>query len=99
MGTYYIRFDTYWQNSADRFCGPFDSREAAELEIDRAVRATNSKVVRSGNQPADIRESVRILGIVTKTQAGRGLKRGMEFRRLPMDIGELNETERYMMEY
>lgn len=99
MASYYIRFDTYYQNSADRFCGPFDSRKAAEKEIERAVNARNSKVVRYGNQPTDIKESVRVLGIVTKTQAGRGLKRGMEFRRLPVDIGDLNETERYMMEY
>ena len=70
MASYYIRFDTYYQNSADRFCGPFDSRKAAEKEIERAVNARNSKVVRYGNQPTDIKESVRFSVLSPRPRPG-----------------------------
>ena len=35
--TYYIRIDTYWQNSADSFVGPFASRDEAQAEIESAM--------------------------------------------------------------
>lgn len=99
MATYYIRFDTYWQNSADRFCGPFNSREEAEAEIKRAQNAPNSMVTRWGQSPVDVKNAVRVLEIVTKTQAGRGLNPGLTFDRLPLNLDELADEEQYMMEY
>ena len=67
--TYYVRVDTYWQNSPDSFIGPFASRADAQTAIDAALDAPNSLAVLAGNSPRDIKEAVRIHGILSKTEA------------------------------
>lgn len=95
MATYFIRIDTYWQNSPDRFVGPFDSREAAQAEIDRATGAENSSVVLAGQSASNIKIGIRCHGILSKTEAKRA---GMAdcntlSRTIPLDTYDLTEHE------
>lgn len=95
MATYFIRIDTYWQNSADRFVGPFGSREDAEAEIVTATEAAGSKVVRRGQTALDIKRGIRVHEVLSKTDAKRA---GMSERNtlgvtIPLDADALREHE------
>lgn len=69
--TYYVRFDTYWQGSPDRWAGPYDNRMDAEIAIDDAVHAPDTCAVMAGRTPSDIKRAIRIYGIYSKSQAER----------------------------
>jgi hypothetical protein len=92
--TYYIRIDTYWQNSPDEFVGPFSSREEAQREIDAAV--AEGKVCMASHMAADLRNGIRVHGILSKTAAQRsGMKAGKWYgegnmigMRIPRSINE-----------
>ena len=72
---YYVRIDTYWQNSPDRWVGPFATATEAQAEIDKAVGAYDSKVTPATQMAADVKHGIRVLGIAPKSQAQRrGLK-------------------------
>ena len=95
MATYFIRIDTYWQNSPDRFVGPFVDRSEAQAEIGRATSADNSRVVLAGQMASDIKTGIRCHGVLSKTEAKR---RGMTDRNtlsrtIPLDTTDLNEHE------
>lgn len=55
--TYYVRYSSYWQNSPDRWAGPFDSKPEAQQTIDDC------------NPDIDMRNGIRINGIYSKTEA------------------------------
>lgn len=69
---YYIRVDTYWQNSPDYFVGPFDSRDAAQQAIEAIPE--NANVWLSINScSGDLKAAVRLYpSILTATEAKRG---------------------------
>jgi hypothetical protein len=101
MATYFIRIDTYWQNSADRFVGPFNSREAAETAIVTATDAAGSKVVRRGQSASDIKRGIRVHEVLSKTDAKRA---GMNERNtlgavIPLDTHDLRVCEDVYLAY
>jgi hypothetical protein len=69
--TYYVRFDTYWQGSPDRWAGPFDTRGEAQEAIDLAVDTPHTCAVLAGQTPGDIKHAVRVYGVSNKSQAER----------------------------
>lgn len=69
--TYYVRIDTFWQNSPDRFVGPFPTRAAAQKAIDAACADPQSQIVVLGTSPRDIKHAIRVWGIMTATEARR----------------------------
>lgn len=72
---YFIRIDTYWQNSPDYFVGPFESRAAAAAAIDSVRTEDNNVWLSTSTCDGDIRTAVRVYpGILTATEAKR---RGM----------------------
>jgi hypothetical protein len=52
MATYYVKIDSYWQDSPDRFFGPFTSRTEAEA-------AMHADIVRPDQHPADVVSALR----------------------------------------
>lgn len=68
---YYIRVDTYWQNSPDRFVGPFETREEAQKALSTVPESANvwlSTSTCGGN----IRTAIRVYpAILTATEAKR----------------------------
>lgn len=97
--TYYVRVDTFWQNSADRFVGPFKSRPAAEAAIREANAAPGGEVVVMGTSPRNIKRAIRIWGVLTKTEAERaGMRDEYDSRRnvlprIPIDTDDLFDLE------
>lgn len=93
MATYYVRFDTYWANSPNYFAGPFPSREAAEEAIKAAENARGSKVVRSYQMANDVRNGIRVHGVVSATEARQyGFGDSYEaFDHIPRNTSELHE--------
>jgi len=70
MKQYYVRTDTFWQNSPDRWEGPFDTRVEAQEWIDEKLDGPENYVM-SGQSPRDIKTARRIFGIYSKTEARR----------------------------
>lgn len=69
--SYFIRIDTYWQNSPDYFVGPFDSKEAAWAAID-GIRTEDNVWLSTSTCGGDIRTAVRVFpAILTATEAKR----------------------------
>jgi len=102
--TYYVRLDTFWQNSPDRWAGPFTSRDEAEQAIDDAARSKESLVVRLNQNPQDIKHAIRVYGVFPASQA---IRRGMILPemdidrtniidRIPLDTDELFDIEQKM---
>ena len=96
--TYYIRIDTYWQNSADSFVGPFASRDEAQAEIESAM--DDGKVCMAYHMAADIKSGIRVHEVLSKTQAKRqGMTAGqcgegnMIGKRIPRNTGELSRMK------
>jgi len=69
MRSYYIRTDNYWQNSPDKWYGPFGSREEAQEEIDLAL--DTGQWWMSNQTPMNVRYDKRIYGIYPKSEALR----------------------------
>lgn len=68
---YFIRIDTYWQNSRDNFVGPFESREAAQAAID-GIDSEDNVWLSTSMCGGDIRTAVRVYPtILTSTEAKR----------------------------
>lgn len=68
---YFIRIDTYWQNSKDNFVGPFASREAAQAAID-AIKTEDNVWLSTSTCGGDIRSAVRVYPtILTASEAKR----------------------------
>lgn len=68
---FYIRLDTYWRHSPDRFVGPFPNRQEAQTEIDRALDAPGSLVLMSTQNAANVRDGIRVFGVMSKSVARR----------------------------
>jgi hypothetical protein len=68
---YFVRIDTYWQNSKDRFVGPFASREEAQATID-GIQTEDNVWLSTSTCGGDIRSAVRVYPtILTATEAKR----------------------------
>ncbi len=98
---YYIHFDTLWQNSADRFAGPFPSRQDAEAALVLALNDPDGEVWMDSNLGgANIKQAIRIYGVVDHTQAlEAGLREaGMRgyniLPRIPRSVSDLFHMER-----
>jgi len=74
MATYYIHIDTYYADSPDTYVGPFESKPEANRSITDSQNETGSQVV-FGGQPSDMRNAIRVYGVLSKTQAK---KQGMK---------------------
>lgn len=70
MATYYVRTDTFWQNSPDNWEGPFDSKREAQEWIDEKL-SSDEDYVMSGTSPRNIRDAKRIFGVYSKSEARR----------------------------
>ena len=104
MATYFVRINSYWQNSADYFVGPFGSRNEADSAIEKAVSAPRSLVCKSGQMSSDVKNGIRVFQPVSKTDAQRaGMREDfMNNRnvlpRIPLDTSdlmEMNESSNY----
>ena len=58
MATYFVKVNTYWQNSADAFVGPFANKQAAQAAIESAAQSDN--VCKSGQSCDDVKNIVRV---------------------------------------
>lgn len=68
---YFIRIDTYWQNSPDYFVGPFDSRKDAQTAIDN-IQTEDNVWLSTSMCGGDIRSAIRVFPtILTATEAKR----------------------------
>lgn len=67
--TYFIRVDSYWQNSPDYFVGPFESKELAQAEINRATTDPDSLAILSQHLASDVKNGVRVHAVINKTKA------------------------------
>jgi hypothetical protein len=102
MASYFIRIDTYWQNSPDRFVGPFKNRKDAEAAIKVAQDADTSLVVRPGQSARDIKRGIRVLGVVPATVARRNYgmtERNTLSRVIPINTEDLREHEEAYLPY
>jgi len=101
--SYYVKFDTYWQHSPDRFAGPFASRDDAQAAIDAALNDPQSKAVMYGQHATDIKHGVRIYGILSRSEARRdGLRLDWDAeqncigKRIPVSTDDLFELEQVL---
>ena len=94
---YFIRIDTYWQNSANRFVGPFASRSAAQTEIDRAMDAPMNLVCHANQTAIDIKNGIRVHGIHPRTVCERNYgmndQRNVLTAKIPLNTDELKDDE------
>jgi len=107
--TYFIRIDTYWQNSPDRFVGPFESREAGQAAIDAAFEIENNNVWMAGNNCGDVRYGIRVYpDILTKTEARKAGMKHYNYgdhssniigTTIPGNTSELHEAEEFLYAY
>lgn len=68
---YFIRIDTYWQNSTDNFVGPFESRDAAQAAIDN-IKIEDNVWLSTSTCGGDIRSAFRVYpAILTASEAKR----------------------------
>lgn len=102
MANYFIRIDTYWQNSPDHFVGPFESRETAQTAIDAALEAPNTCAVAAGQMARDVKNGIRVHGILSQTEAKRmGMKdwrlgdneSNVIGKRVPVDTADLYQMQ------
>lgn len=104
---YYIRIDTYWQHSPDRWVGPFASRKQAEGAIGAALNAEDGCAVMSGQRPQDIKRAIRVYGVFPKSHAERmGMRDASHYPKsnligheVPINIDELFEKESAGLSY
>ena len=99
---YYIRIDTYWQNSPDRYVGPFETKDEAQAEIDRALSADNNVWNARNHVGGNIKYAIRVYpDILSATEAKRmgmrplGALRGTNMigGRIPDNTDDLYEIE------
>jgi len=61
---FYVRMDTYWQNSKDVWFGPYTTRQAAEDAADCGAGRYDL-----GQMAADIKNQTRVLGVYNATES------------------------------
>ena len=66
---YYILIEDFWQNNYVYFVGPFNSRKEANAEVYRVCLSTDYSVVLAGASCQDVKNSLAIRGVLTKSQA------------------------------
>ena len=82
--TYYVEVDTYWQNSASYFVGPFETSDQAEQWINATNGAKDANVWRSDSHcGGDIKSAWRVYAPVSATTAKR---RGLRINRNDLPI-------------
>lgn len=93
MATFFVRIDTYWAGSHDRFVGPFNSRQDANAAINAAVWAEGSLVTPSGKMAKNAKSGIRVHGIVSKSEAKRLGFKGNALTEIPLDTEALYQAE------
>lgn len=97
MAKFYIRMDTYWQDSADTWFGPYSTREAAVAAADNSGAGRDDL----GQMARDVRNQTRILGIHNATESrklGRKDRNTIPaLEKAPGDIAELAALEEEYM--
>ncbi len=91
MATYYIRTNTFWQNSPDTWHGPFESRQEAQEWIDYKLDGPENYII-AGESPANIKTAKRIHGIYSKSEARR---QGMRSLALGDDVTNVDDEQEY----
>ncbi len=91
MATYYIRTDTFWQNSPDTGEGPFDTRKEAQEWINEKTSGPENYVL-AGQSPANIKTAKRIFGVYSKSEARR---LGMRSLALGDDMTNIADEQEY----
>jgi hypothetical protein len=68
---YYIKFDTFWQNSPDWYAGPFASREQANNALHQAVDHPESQIVQASEKGGfiDVRNAIRVSHVMSREEA------------------------------
>ena len=93
---FYVRMDSYWQNSPDYFFGPYATRIAAEA----AVAASGAGRHDLGQGARDVRHQTRILGILSATDARRaGMNERNQYPALDKLPGTTDELAQIETEY
>ena len=69
VAKYFVKVDTFWQNSADTWYGPYTSKADAQAAIDKAVEERGAH--EGHGLTCNVKSQVRIWGIFTKTDARR----------------------------
>lgn len=96
--TFYVRFDTYWQHSPDRFVGPFITRAAAQAIIDGIE--TGENVWRADSMcGGDIRTAIRVYPEVLTASQARRMGMRDAYSELPKDTDELFDLESNFARY
>jgi hypothetical protein len=107
QSSYYVRIDTLWANSPDRWVGPFTTQAEAKSEIIRALAAADSLCCLASERASYVRNAVRILGVVAQSQAQRRGLHDWPFGdessnvigvQIPLDAGELHDIEEALAE-
>lgn len=97
MATYYIRIDTFWQNSPDSWFGPYPSKQLA----DEAVETSGIFDNRLGFLAADVKNQTRCLGVYGATYSknlGRTDENTYAADILPPDIEQLRIIQEYYVD-
>jgi hypothetical protein len=71
-GKFYVRLDTFWSDSPDRWFGPYATRQAAEAAAEGSGAARHDL----GQMAGDVRHQTRILGIYNTTESHARGRRG-----------------------
>ncbi len=62
---YFVRVDTFWQNSPDSWFGPYATRAAAQAAVDA------SDAAKPGRMARDVKEQTRVVGIYSATESAK----------------------------
>jgi hypothetical protein len=96
---YFIRIDTYWQNSPDHFVGPFNSRESAQVAIENIDSARDNVWLSTSMCGGDIRSAVRVYPVIlTTTEAKRsGMRNDYSNRQNTVPVMPSRENDLFTM--
>lgn len=94
----FVRLDTYWQGSPDRWIGPYPTLDAARAACDDSGAGRADL----GQMAGDVRHQTRVLGIYNGAgshQMGRRAENTIPAQdKVPGDTAALRELERdYLM--
>ena len=67
MAKYFIRLDTYWQGSPDRWFGPYPTKDTALAACD----GSGAGRADLGQMASDVKYQTRVLGIHNATESAR----------------------------
>jgi len=95
MTKFYVRIDSYWQNSSDTWVGPYESEEEAESSMDSESGPVRADL---GYSAKNVRYQTRCNGIYSSTtsrELGRRLENTLPVCRIPGDTSNLAKIQEY----